>query len=303
MPTTPMIPLTIEVPQTTIEKIKALNAISGMSADEIINTFADAIEFKLNDEIINRSQIKINALIETEKKILQSAGINPDFLVSPIMQPSGISRGLKSYTETELPAIDPEKLKNYGTSDHPMTKEELNSEPNNYIDMTEDDEDSYGSLGGDEEDFDNMDVVLPDKAIEEMEDLKDEVGEKDMPIKDKEGNDSGYEDDFMNDLQMEAEESDGLGDDIMAAAAASFDDDDDDLDGGYTGGGSSGDKKSSSYDDTPRETNTPDILPSDLGLGSATDANAGAQLFASAIMGQTGDKSKRNGVRRVRRDY
>lgn len=301
--------MTIEVPSQTVEKIKALNTISGLDADQIIESFASAIDFSLDSDIRRYSMDKIQKAIDTEKALLQSVGIDPSFLEAAPVQ-TGLSHQLESVMSV-TPEISESGLTLLNNEDKISEPEIEEKEESGYIDMLEDDDedddeddtdfDMGGSLGGDVDDFEAMDTMLPDKVIEEMEDLK---GDEPVPVMNKDGEEEGYEDDFMNDLQAEAEEG-GLDDDILAAASASYDNDDEE--GGYTGGssGSHEKKKATIGNDGPtgEEGYDLDVLPVDLGLGKVSeDSSAGADFFAAALMGKTGDTTKRNSVKRVRRD-
>jgi hypothetical protein len=308
----------LEIPlnERLIQKIKAFAEITGSGSQQLENLFVEAIEHKLNDEIIRESKTRIQTIVEQEQAILKSAGINPDFLISPV-QHSGISRQLEAVGQ--FPDAEPvlplqEKIRGLDTSNAVMPEpasDYLKTEENYLPNGNEEDDDEMfvGSLGGDEEEFDKMDETLSEEDRAEFllpEDDDDEVErelshedeeEDDMDmIKDKNGNETEYEDDFMNDIQSEVDDFDDGMDDIMAAAAGSFKDTDN-LEGGATG--SSG--KVASDAPTGEDGFVPDVLPTDFGMnGVAGDDKSAADFFTKAMMGQTGDKSLRNNITRKR---
>lgn len=285
------------------------------------NLFSSALDEKLTQQIVSHSKERIDYIIEQERKVLESAGIDPSFLnagdhksgieVSQRFQPGKIEVPLQNLqiddTEDELDmdysSVPYDMNENSGGAEE---KNHANSDSDSEFYIADEDEDMesmVGSLGGDEEKFEEMDQELPEEAGSDflLPEEDEEQMEEDMEsIKDKDGNETSYEDDFMNDIQSEADEDFAGQENIMAAASASFSDDDD-LEGGAVG--SSKEKKASVADDTPtgEEGFVPDILPSDFGMDgvSGDDKNAAA-FFTNAFSGQQGDKSKRNQVKRKR---
>jgi hypothetical protein len=130
---------------------------------------------------------------------------------------------------------------------------------------------------------DVIDEELPEKIQEELED---------MTVKTKDGEETGYDDEIMADAQAMAEGEFYGQDDVIAAAAGS-------LEGSLK-------NLSRTGDDSPREeggipSNTPDILPVDLGIDSASSDDGGMAFFGQVIKGTQGDKSARNRVTRKRK--
>jgi hypothetical protein len=281
--------------------------------------FSTALDEKLTQQIVSHSKERIDYIIEQERKVLESAGIDPSFLNAGNHE-SGIEASQRSQPckmkvpLQNLQIADAEEDMDYSSVPHDMNensggveeKNHANSDSDSEFYIADEDEDMesmVGSLGGDEEKFEEMDTELPEEARSDflLPEEDEEQMEEDMEsIKDKDGNETSYEDDFMNDIQAEADDDFEGQDDIMAAASASFSDDDD-LEGGAVG--SSKEKKASVADDTPtgEEGFVPDVLPSDFGMDgvSGDDKNAAA-FFASAFSGQQGDKSRRNQVKRKR---
>lgn len=288
-----------------VQKIKAYAQITGAGADQLEQLFIEAIEHRLNDEIIRSSKEKIEKMVRMEQEILKAAGINPDFLMSPI-----IKRGLVGQFPEKEPVLpmqevekEPEeKIRGLDTSNVIMPTLEQNDQE----EEDEDDEMFVGSLGGDEEEFEDMDAelseeekaefLLPEEDEEEVEqELSEEEEDMDV-IKDKNGNETRYEDDFMNDIQDEIDDFDDGMDDIMAAASASFKDDDD-----MSGGATASTSKVANDAPTGEDGFVPDILPTDFGMnGVAGDDKSAADFFTKAMMGQTGDTAKRNQIVRKR---
>lgn len=271
-----MIPLTIEVPQRTIEKIKALNLISGMDSDDIIQTFVETIDGSLDQSIVHASQAKINLVIEQEKSLLRSAGIDPDTMLLGSFPSEAYTPEPKIISKESPPIACPIIPLTQIT---PLEEKSVEDEDNDAI--------FIGSLGGEDDDFDEMDTALPEDLVEKLSSPKD-----DMTVRDKAGNETSYDDDFMRDIQDEIDGDDDGMDSIMAAASASMNGTSD-TDGGAT--------SSSKRSDAPtgEEGYVPDVLPVDLGLSSVTESDASAtSFFESALTGRQGDKTKRDGVGR-----
>lgn len=273
--------------------------------------FSTALDEKLTQQIVSHSKEKIDYIIEQERKLLETAGIDPSFLNAG-NQESGIQASQKFQPgkfEVPLQNLQVDSIEEVSdmneNSGGAEEKDHANSEADSEFYIADEDEDMenmVGSLGGDEEAFEEMDTELPEESKSDfiLPEEDEEQMEEDMEnIKDKDGNETSYEDDFMNDIQSEADEDFEGQEDIMAAASASFNADD--IEGGATG--SSKEKKASVADDTPtgEEGFVPDVLPTDFGMDgiSGDDKNAAA-FFASAFEGQQGDKSKRNQVKRKR---
>jgi len=115
---------------------------------------------------------------------------------------------------------------------------------------------------------------------------------EEMGVKNKDGEETGYEDEIMADAQAMAE-SDEFGDQgsIFADAAGSF----------------GGEKDPDVFgDDTPKEEGggpslTPDVLPVDLGIEQASSSKGGMDFFGKVLDGEKGDKAARNKITRKKR--
>jgi len=170
--------------------------------------------------------------------------------------------------------------------------------------LKEDDEGEMEELAEDVVDETNaLDEKLPEEIQREVANIAKETI---MPVKDKNGEKTTYEDPFMADMQAMADDDDGLDDPAIAAAESTYSDDDDlNLDDLPAPKATKTDKKLTIGNDVPRNddgTQGLDILPVDLGLdhvaGDVDRGMSGASFFTNAIMGNGGDKSRRNGVRR-----
>lgn len=155
-------------------------------------------------------------------------------------------------------------------------------------------EPSQEALTEDENEFGVADSIGQryDEVEEEAlpEELQQEL--KDMVTKNKDGEETGYTDEIMADAQAMAEGDFAGQEDVIAAAAGSI----------------GAESKAGRYsdDDSPREeggipSNTPDVLPVDLGIDKASSDEGGMAFFGQVVEGQKGNKERRNKVTRKRR--
>jgi len=283
-------------------KIKGLSVLTGKTASDITGDLSGHIEGLINQELI------------------RSIGISPQELVDPITHRSGFSRIVDSTIPEGTPGI--------------LTRTRTAEEEVKSYSMVE-------GLGGSEDSFDDYDDELPDHMVEKLDNsalpenerpkvdlpqeksVEEPVQEKPadefifpedneeskeeeilMPIKDKDGNDAGYEDEVMNDFQEELESGDldGVSDD-------SYDHDDDEREfeedrpqkskATVSGHIPSDAPAAEGYENT-----APDVLPMDYGINqvSAEDGQVSGAIdfFNNAFDGIQGDKTARNNVQRKR---
>lgn len=315
--------LEIEVGSKTIQKIQKLASISGQDSATLLVTLGKAIEERLDKELIRSSFALLEELGVDfgHLKMGQQDEVRVH-AAQDHMPMEGLEKALRGHIDKEdtpLKETGPAKVGAAKFSDEDISMTEAEDF----------DPDMGGSLGADESEFERMDSKLdpdeiekmkPDpskysKPSEEQEDSSDDGEEEndeedessfympdpdeeeDMPVKNKEGEDEGYDDDIMNDIQAEAE--DEYDNDAIAAASGSYSDDDfeDDAPRRSPKSGKIGNDAP-----TGEDGSTPDVLPVDYGFDNITgnDAKAGADFFTKVFSGETGDQSKRFQTRRRR---
>jgi hypothetical protein len=264
-------------------KIQGLSVLTGKSASDLTDDLSHIIEGHITQQLIH------------------AVGITPEDLNvvrSGFMQPVGYENGIPEGT-TVTTTHD---------FDDQSTNEALifpaDEEDDTWSKATKEDDFSMAAgLGASEEEFDNYDEALPEEAQSEFilpgED-KEEI--QTMPIKDKDGNQSGYDDPIMAELQEELEDGslDGYADDDY-----DYDDDEREFEedvsvkprarvSGVVGNDAP----------TGEDGYTPDVLPVDFGIDkvSSEDGRSGGAMdfFNNAFDGIQGDKSRRNNVSRKR---
>lgn len=246
--------LKLTVSDETAKKIQALSILANLSASDISRFLSLEIDSIITNEIVQ--------VVAPQTKPY------PEPLESPLKKPS-----------TEIGAIEPVNSNSFNSSESETPEEDIIEPPD------EDDEpqifsvaDSIGHKVDEiEEDY------LPDNISKEFED---------MSVRNKDGGETGYDDEIMADAQAMAEDEFCGQDDVIAAAAGSLE------------AGSKDPKRIG--DDTPRDeggalSSTPDVLPVDLGIDKASTDEGGMDFFNGLIDGARGDKSARNGIRRKRR--
>lgn len=302
--------LTLTVDKDLARKIKGLSVLTGKTANDITDDVSQYIEKHITRQLIEAVGIKPEDLAGGEMTGAQAehrAGL---------MYPVGFKQDISSTTLTTTSTED-------DYSGAPSTADAL-------VFPSEDEEDSFGvgeSLGDSEEDFDKYDDELPDHMVEKLDNSKlpkeeqerilmpkeeapiyveaeTEEEEIQMAIKDKDGNDSGYADPIMAELQDELD-SGGL--DGMIEEDYDLDDDEREFEedvparkARVTGSIPSDAPAAEGY-----ENISPDVLPMDYGIGKVStedgQASGGAMdFFNHAFEGDVGDKTARNNVQRKR---
>jgi hypothetical protein len=248
-----MMELKLQITPSTAKKIKALSILSDKNADQITELISGHIDTIISEEILG---------YVVDKNMINQ---------------------VMTKTTPEPPKSKHEFYDEYFGED---------SEPDESEDVDESDDEAYP-----EENFELAESI--GGKIEEIEEEKlPEIVQKDfkefkkMAVKDKSGEETGYEDEIMADAQAMAEGDEyEAQDSIFAAAAESF-----------------GNEKDPDVfgDDTPKEeggipSSTPDVLPVDLGIEKASSDKGGMDFFDKVLEGETGDKSARNKITRKRR--
>lgn len=209
-------------------------------------------------------------------EILQILGKDGDFYSGPLGEASE-----EVLTETEPTAEKEPEIENKG---------EIEAQNEQILEIDEIAEEGFDgptifgvadSMG--QKIYEVVEEELPEKIQEEFED---------MVVKTKSGEETGYEDEIMADAQAMAEEEFDGQEDVIAAAAGSL------------GGAKRG--LSRIGDDSPRYdggivSNTPDVLPVDLGIEKASTDDGGMAFFGHVIKGEKGDKAARNKVTKKKR--
>ena len=275
--------LTLKVSDDVARKIKGLSVLTGKNASDITNDLSQYIEGHITQQLI------------------QAVGIKPEDLNvvrSGYMQPVGFEQEVQSQMTT---THDFEEQSTNDALVFPSDEEEENP----FKGEGDDGFSMAAGLGASEEEFDKYDDDLPEEMVEELVfPAENEDEEMDtMPVKDKDGNNVGYEDPIMADLQEELEDGslDGVADDDY-----DYDDDEAEFDDDSGVRPRANVRPASIGDDTPtgEDGYTPDVLPMDYGIDhvNSEDGNHGGAMdfFTNAFDGIQGDKSARNNVRRKR---
>jgi hypothetical protein len=241
--------LTLTISDQTARKIKALSILDSLSAEEISSLIESSVEQALN---------------------VRLAG----------------TLGLTTQTTTvSIPSCWP--------AQHPLEQEIVqrfeNVVPGQGLTTTNSGAQVFSSDEDDEEMESLADDVVDEHPSMDQElddDTKQEFAQ--MVVKNKQGEEEGYDDDFMADVQAMAEDDDGQGDSIFRDAAGSVDK--------KTFTGRSTLPSDSPIDDSGMEGT--DILPVDFNIDSiAGDPRASADFFTKAMFGQRGETRNRDQVR------
>jgi hypothetical protein len=308
----PTLNLTVEPKVFT--KIKKIADLSGMNSSEISFEISKAVDSMLDEY-----------LVQLTREMLESCGVNPELLsgtprtatevhTSGFVMPAGVepleegeeNTGLKVTDFIGNAAEDEEvnESNDWGDPYVPPKKEPAPIEEDPIVKATgkkpspppepkskgaivskvEEDEDleEMFSDGGEESEFSSMDEDLPEDLREEL------IFPGDTDMKDKDGNNAKYEDEFMADIQEEFGEDFEEGFDPDPAPTPA--------------------KKKIITSSIPNDVadNELDLLPVDIGIQKVSsesgDASSSADFFMAALNGQTGDKSRRNAVRNVRKN-
>jgi hypothetical protein len=212
-------------------------------------------------------------------ELLAQLGVTPEGLEDRSAVP-------KAEEEPEVEEEDSEDdEEDYGPfiADSGLNAEEYEEEEEE--EEEEDDDDGFvnvaDSMGQTEEETDVDEIPI---------DMQKELKEIQMSIKNKNGEETGYDDDIMADAQALAEDEYADQDDVIAAAAGSY--------GKEVDFGTGDDTP---IDDGGAPSRTPDILPVDHGIDKASDVKGGMDFFGFALEGKKGDTSARNRVTRRKR--
>ena len=242
--------LTLTISDQVARKIKALSILDGLSGDEISRLFEESVEQVLNS------------------KLASSLGITTPTMTTT--HTSGFSMPVPTLQES----IEQFHPKVPGTT---VTTTQSGAQ----VFTSKDDDEEMEELAEDVVDeHPSMDQELDEETKQEF---------SKMVVKNKQGEEVGYDDDFMADVQAMAEDDDGQDDTIFRDAAGSMD--------RKTFTGKTSIPSDSPVDDSGMEGN--DILPVDFGMdGVAGDPRAAADFFTKAMFGQKGETRNRNQVRR-----
>jgi len=256
--------LELEISPQTVKKIQALSVLTGKGSDSLTKDLESLVEKHVTG------------------KILEAVGVPAQAQDYDVYTPNGQSR----------PYIGENNLIPEGHSIPTISDEPLASP------SEEDNIDVADGLS--DAKFEDLDTPITEDSQEDLIFNAEDA----VATKDKDGNETTYTDPLMADLQAEAEDYEGDGQDsVMAAAAASHK-----SGGARVSSVGEDDVDANSFpDDIPIDeggapSSTPDILPVDLDLDKVSEGNDSAMdFFTSAMNGFEGDKSKRNQVKQVRR--
>lgn len=257
--------LNLEVNDDIVRKIKGLSALSGHTASEITQFLGNQLEGLVTQEIARSI-----GLYTAEDPKLPQTPPDPDAIRQESMSEQS-TKDLKAFigvSDDEEPSEAPGLIFPEPT----IYSEEEIDETLRVADSLSD------------ENFDDLDQELP------------QTEEPVMGVKDKQGNETEYEDDIMSDAQ---EMADNDGYEYMSDPAPSV--------SAAKRAGALVSNVNDFASDAPvsdgGERVGPDTLPLDLGIDSvAGDTRKGADFFNQIMSGVQGDKSQRNtGLRRVRR--
>lgn len=280
--------LTLEINDDVAKKIKCINILTGKSAEDITAEFGAKLNEMLTGQIMealgvpmpaNLNQVPVFHMQEPlpgrvmpypgEPWTCQGKSSDGIELIKPVLKPA-----ISDMQDIEDDEDDDQTYEGLGAAE------------------------SLSSLQVEESEEDLLpETFVAEEDEEEANPLANLEKEGDMSIKNKLGQDVGYEDELMADIQAMADEEDFAGeDDIMADAAASM------------GSGRSSGARVSKVAEIPQDTPIGesgeeglDILPVDFGLNSiSSNESGGMDFFAKALSGTRGDKSKRNGLSKKR---
>lgn len=252
--------LTLKVNDDVGRKIQGLSVLTGKTAQDITEDLSARI-----DSIIT-------------EQLLDSIGIQPALVREG---PSTATPPIQVEPFTVVPAGDAihTSLTKGSTEDGFSVWEAINDDD----DDEEIDPNTEGLSNISVDDVDELDTYLPAEDVKELKETQ-------MAVKDTTGNETGYEDELMADMQAMAEDDDGdFESTIMDDAAASM-----------------GSVRTGATVSTRIAEDTPvgdggeeklDILPADFNLDKVSENNDDAMgFFSKAISGTPGNKGNRNAV-------
>ena len=247
--------LTLNIGKDTAKKIQALSILADCNAADITDFISTQI-----DSIITA-------------QLLQVLGLDRDLSLGPQNKVSE-----EDFTKTDpIISNEPEIV-----SEGQNIPQKIDSD-----DEDEDDEEGpmmFGVADSMGQKIDEVeDEVLPDEFQQEI---------KEMAVKTKDGEETGYTDEIMADAQAMADGEFSGQEDVIAAAAGSLE--------------GAAQRLVSTGDDSPKEeggvpSSTPDVLPVDLGIDKASSDGGGMDFFNMVLEGEKGNKSARNRVTRKKR--